>query len=327
LAVDESSLLPNVPPPRPAGRDAAIGAALRRFDGDDAQPVRRGPSGWAWTRHPQAGLALSMSLVAVIGIPAALIAIQERPAPMPAHQEAAKAPAPRPAIRPTVPDVTADAAEDRAPPVSSARPEPNRFPVLPDESARPSAAHDPDAAYAAPAPPLAAAPPAPPPAPMAEPVQRQAVEDHSVVVTGSRIRSPALNSERKEMKAIGRAFEGATAPDWVRNDPEYRTFLGRLQSAVRLNQRSTVAGMIAYPLRVNGGGGTQLYRDRAAVLRDYEEIFTASVKAAILAQRLEELFGRDQGVMIGDGQLWFDHACRGRNCARSGPVRITAINR
>jgi hypothetical protein len=36
LAADDTDLLPEPPPPRPARRDAAIDAALRRFDGESA---------------------------------------------------------------------------------------------------------------------------------------------------------------------------------------------------------------------------------------------------------------------------------------------------
>lgn len=61
--------------------------------------------------------------------------------------------------------------------------------------------------------------------------------------------------------------------------------------------------------------------------RDYDWIFTARVRRAVLAQRFAELFGRDQGVMIGNGELWFDHRCLNAACSRRGPVRIRAINR
>ena len=66
-------------------------------------------------------------------------------------------------------------------------------------------------------------------------------------------------------------------------------------------------------------------RDRP-VLDDYDRIFTPQVKQAILNQRFERLLGRDRGVMIGSGQVWFDHVCRASQCSPPGPVRITVIN-
>jgi hypothetical protein len=119
----------------------------------------------------------------------------------------------------------------------------------------------------------------------------------------------------------------AQAPDWVLQDRAYAVFLTRLQAAVRSGDRRTVSGMARYPLRVNSSRGTRLYRSPAGVRRDYALIFTPAVRRAILAQRFETLFGRDQGVMIGDGEIWFDHVCRNLGCEPPGPVRITAINR
>src|SRR4051812_13325353 len=75
-AEDDSALLPKSPPPRPARREAAIEAALRRFDGVEEPPAKRPPRPEKWTRKPQFGLLVTASLVGVIGIPAALIAIQ-----------------------------------------------------------------------------------------------------------------------------------------------------------------------------------------------------------------------------------------------------------
>ena len=326
MAADDSALLPKVPPPRPAARTSAIDAALRRFDGieEAPAPVRPVRGRWGWGRHPQMGLAVSASLVAVIGIPAALIAILDQAPPPPAPVERAATPAAEPKVRAKAQPIQAEGLPDAAPKPSAGRPEPNRFPVLPDDAALSGIAD-----RATPQAVVAAAPPGPPPpAPVAQAGEQQAMAaDNSVVVTGSRIQRPSLVGERSENKALGAVSnEDAAAPDWVRRDPTYRTFLQRLQAAIRSDQRNAIAGLIAYPLRVNSGGTARSYRNAAEVLRDFDQIFTPAVKAAILSQRFENLFGRDQGVMIGNGAVWFDHSCRGRACDDPGPVRIIAIN-
>jgi hypothetical protein len=85
--------------------------------------------------------------------------------------------------------------------------------------------------------------------------------------------------------------------------------------------------MIAYPLRVNGPEGRRrLYRSSASVRADYRRIFTSGVRSAILAQTFETLFARDTGIMIGNGEVWFDHICPNTRCDPLGPVRISAIN-
>jgi hypothetical protein len=118
-----------------------------------------------------------------------------------------------------------------------------------------------------------------------------------------------------------------SAPDWVLQDRSYEIFLTRLQDAVRSDDRKAVLGLIDYPLRVNSDGGTRLYPDARAVARDYDRIFTPEVRRAVLEQRFDRLFGRDQGVMIGNGEIWFDHSCTNAECTQPGPVRITAVNR
>ena len=134
----------------------------------------------------------------------------------------------------------------------------------------------------------------------------------NVVVTGSRVERPAL--------AAPSPFEPMTAAS------SYSSFLARLQSAVRSGDRHALIGLIAFPLRVNAAGGARTYRDPAAVGRDFDLIFTPRVRRAILAQRAEKLFVRDQGAMVGDGQLWFRETCTNPACSPPGPVRIVAVN-
>lgn len=107
-----------------------------------------------------------------------------------------------------------------------------------------------------------------------------------------------------------------SAPDWVLQDRSYQTFLTRLQSAVRSDDRKAVLELIAFPLRVNSESGTRLYPDAQAVARNYDRIFTTDVRRAVLDQRFDRLFGRDQGVMIGNGEIWFDHSCTNAQCRR-----------
>lgn len=328
MAVDDSSLLPETPPPRPARREAAIEAALRRFEGIEDMPVGAerpsSASRWAWGRHPQFGLLVSASLIAVIGLPAALIAIrngdvtsEQEPAPsapvtMNFSQEGVAAETQFEG--PPMPDGVAETPSEQP----SARTAQQAVEMRQTRSPPPAIA------LAAP-PPAAPAPAAPMIAQKAEPTA------DAIVTTGSRIRRPELSSadsfelSRAEPLAE-RAGNAPAAPERVLKDPSYRTFLSRLQSAVRANDRSAVVKLIAFPLRVNSDGGSKLYRDAISVREDYERIFTPRVRQAILDQRFEQLFGRDQGVMIGNGTVWFDHVCSNSKCSPPGPVRITTIN-
>lgn len=331
----DSNLLPDPPPPHPASREAAIGSALRRFDGIEDQPSASRPARWGWNRHPQLGFALAASLVLVIGLPAAFIAMRDRGSgPVGVSAPAPQTVQPRRTVAHDtfIPEVTPEpgSVERRAPVPPGAPPvRLQREEAVASPMTEAVAAPGQEMGYAAPPPPAPSPPP--PPAPPIAQVAQKAVAD-GLVVTGSRIPRPNVTTQSSPMnrEAANVAAErdeaaDQRAPDWVLNDRSYATFLTQLQNAVRANDREAVIRLVSLPLRVNSNR-TRLYRDTKSVRADYDRIFTPNVRKAILAQRFEQLFGRDQGVMIGDGEVWFDHVCLDGDCTRVGPVRIKAIN-
>jgi hypothetical protein len=221
----------------------------------------------------------------------------------------------------------AESAIKLPPAAPSNLPAPDRRRLLSDEeSTAVSSPPPPTAAYAQPA---APAPPPPPSAPTPQ-QETYAAErdagDSQIVVTGGRVEARSLSP--RPFEALNADSSGAAAAKATRGvlaDPAYRRFLSQLQAAVRSNDRPRVVALAGLPLRVNSDGGSKTYRDSRSMLADYDRIFTAKVRQAILAQRYESLFTRDQGLMVGNGEVWFDRVCRDRNCAR-GPVRILAIN-
>ncbi|WP_423603698.1 hypothetical protein [Sphingomonas sp. MS122] len=212
---DLSGLLPKPPPPRPARREAAIAAAMRRFDGVADAPAapefRRPRASSGKARWGQIGAFASILLVAVISIPLALKTPPWQPAgPIPGapvvERQASTGPQ-RPAGpaaparetgttagRPRATPLEATAAvparvADKA--VSPGEPEPNEALASQFEQA-------PSASAAPPPPPAPAAPGAPPSpsahARVAEARESAPAPEPSVVVTGSRVRGPAMQS-------------------------------------------------------------------------------------------------------------------------------------
>jgi hypothetical protein len=331
----ESIPLPKPPPPRSPRREAAIEAALRRFDGI-AEPSKPQPARRYWNRHPQIGLAMAASLILVIGIPAAFIVIEDRgssPAVVSPSSSGSDRAAEPSAASNRVPQKSAFDARPTLPPavVSEETLSAPAQEVHPVAKVARSAPSGPVAEAVAPPPAAMAYAPPPPPAPpqptapmLAQKSAEQAVAN-DVVVTGSRIPRPNSSAgagflNRDESSA------DQMAPDWVLKDRAYATFLTRLQTAVRTNDRGAVMKLIRFPLRVNANGHSRLYPDARSVQKDYDRIFTPRVAQAILGQRFDRLFGRDLGLMIGDGEVWFDHVCLNKACSPAGPVRITAVN-
>ena len=320
---DPAGWLPEPPPPRPARRDAAIGAALRRFDGvDEPVPVFNQSPQRSWTqRHrPQLGVAMTAALLVVIGIPAALIGIRDpnpdteaAPPPASARNETS-------VVQPAneqleLPAPASAEASDRSAPREAALAK-----VATRRSADAAVVKERPAEGFAPSPFVAVAPP-PPPSPSPRSAERSAdvaQESGEIITTGSLIRNPNLRSEQKSA--------AARAPSADAAKPPYPAFLSRLQTAVRANHRAAIIGLVDFPLRVNFRTAPRTYRDARSVERDFDRIFTLRVRRAILNQQPDRLFTNYQGAMVGEGEVWFDQRCAKAACSAADPVRIVAIN-
>jgi hypothetical protein len=84
-----------------------------------------------------------------------------------------------------------------------------------------------------------------------------------------------------------------------------RAFLAQLQAAVQSNNKEEVAGMISYPLLILRDGKRTRIARKDALLSNYDRVFTAPVRDAILQQTAECLFGNSSGAMVGSGEVWF----------------------
>src|SRR5438067_492229 len=81
---DQAAWLPEAAPPRPARREAAIEAALRKFDRVDeaASTAKEGKRrSWSSPHRPRLAVFASAMLLLVVGIPAALIGIRNTEPP------------------------------------------------------------------------------------------------------------------------------------------------------------------------------------------------------------------------------------------------------
>ena len=333
MAGEEDSTIGLPKPPPPAQRDAAIDAALRKFDGEAPSAVgpSKRPEPWTVRRRYQLGAFATAALALLIFVPVALTGVSqdsptsdtrevprpqrptlpdvEEPAPVEAPRSTAEPVTQTPTTPPPVarsPAPTADAAEDQAAKAQDARQRAPSPVVVVESPVIPPMSPPALARMNAPRPPTPPPPP-PPGAPQAVADRaEQQVATGEIVVTGTRL------NESKAARA-------ATVNDNV-------AFVRRLQARIRANDRGAVARLVALPLRVNGPGGPRTYRDRRSVERDFDQIFTARVRQAVLSQRPTDILVRDQGAMIGNGELWFNRTCPNAACNPPGSLRITAVN-
>ncbi|MGH6848382.1 MAG: hypothetical protein ACREC0_13385 [Methylocella sp.] len=105
----------------------------------------------------------------------------------------------------------------------------------------------------------------------------------------------------------------------INNPKDARSFLEHLKMAEQNEDHDALAALVHYPLAMYDNGKViKIYRSRNALLKNFNAIFTPKVLKAIRDAKFETLFVRDQGAMIGDGEIWF--------VGWNGQVLIKTIN-
>lgn len=112
-------------------------------------------------------------------------------------------------------------------------------------------------------------------------------------------------------------------------DAQILAFFNKLQGAVRSNNVQALSRMIQIPLVVNRSIGPLLINNDKQFTAVCGQVFDQLLKSEIL-QSYAELFGNWQGVMIGNGAVWFTGICAPSSPpgeCQASRIRITAINR
>ena len=105
----------------------------------------------------------------------------------------------------------------------------------------------------------------------------------------------------------------------ISNPAQVTQFVVRLKQAMTADDHAAIAAMVKYPLTVySSAGRPATYRNAAALSANYTRVFTPEVKAAVAAAKPDDLFARDQGVMIGNGEIWMNEV--------GGSMKIITVN-
>ena len=98
--------------------------------------------------------------------------------------------------------------------------------------------------------------------------------------------------------------------------------------AVKSDDRKTAARLIRYPIRVSTAAGPRRYTSAEQLLADYELIFTPRFRELIAQGLPRHMFVRDQGAMLGHGQVWFgaDGKVTALNTPLAGPLPAPATS-
>jgi hypothetical protein len=102
------------------------------------------------------------------------------------------------------------------------------------------------------------------------------------------------------------------------------TILTQLQEAVAKHNAAAVAALVHFPIKVNPGKKPFTVKNEKAFIKDYDDIITPDIQAAIFKQKYENLFVNSEGAMIGDGEVWITGFCRDKSCKQSD-IKIGTI--
>lgn len=91
----------------------------------------------------------------------------------------------------------------------------------------------------------------------------------------------------------------------ITNSEKFNNLFILIQEAVSSDSKELIADNVLYPLRVNSKDGYVEINDKEELISNYDEIITDKVKSALSKQTIEELFVNYQGVMVGNGEIWF----------------------
>lgn len=103
-------------------------------------------------------------------------------------------------------------------------------------------------------------------------------------------------------------------------------FARELQAALQQHDTAKVTDLVAYPLRVNTTGKPPRQLGRAALLKQFDQVFVPVVVQQVLQRDPTALLQNYQGMMFGSGAVWANAVCPGLwrpEC----PLRIIAVNR
>ena len=131
---------------------------------------------------------------------------------------------------------------------------------------------------------------------------------------------PTQADDKKMREAMVNLY-GASQP--------YEDFFYKYTRAVISNDRSTVASLNSYPIRVNYNKKTKYIKSKQEFIKKYDEIITKRIIEVVNKQKFEDLFASSNGLNIGLGHVWFNGYCVGKEPGHECDaikVRVMAYN-
>ncbi|WP_150110613.1 hypothetical protein [Granulicella mallensis] len=112
-----------------------------------------------------------------------------------------------------------------------------------------------------------------------------------------------------EIPGLTAGCDSSTVDGWgPTSAAQIRAFVVNLQDAIRSNDKTHVASLVHYPIRINYYyGSRQLWiRSKRQFVESYDLVMTESLKKAILGESPRCVFENVDGIMLVNGSIWID---------------------
>lgn len=140
--------------------------------------------------------------------------------------------------------------------------------------------------------------------------------------------TPAAEPAKAAAEPAGAAPTDAPAEDararietLLGDAAQYEKVFNAFKTAVVGGDRAAVVEEVRFPLNIANG---RKITGPGEFQRNYEKIITPAVVKAMSGQDFGKVFVNQQGVMIGDGQVWLTGECLDKACART-EVKVGTI--
>lgn len=165
------------------------------------------------------------------------------------------------------------------------------------------------AACSQPAPPAKPAADAPPPMEASAPAAPAAPPAEPTATTPA---APAAEAPAEDARVRIESLLGDAA--------QYEKVFNAFKTALVGGDRAAVVEEVRFPLNIAGG---KKITGPGEFQRNYEKIITPAVVKAVSEQDFGKVFVNQQGVMIGDGQVWLNGQCLDQACTKTEVKVIT----
>jgi hypothetical protein len=114
------------------------------------------------------------------------------------------------------------------------------------------------------------------------------------------IKLPFYLSEESRTGGTLKNRYGASNDDLIHHNAK------RFWEAIKHGDKKMVASLINYPIKVGFHKRSKLIRNAKEMVENYDAIFTPAYVEAISKALPRNMFVRDQGIMLGNGEVWFN---------------------